>query len=602
MINKPPHTSVYRAIHKAPYLDDEELTSDFNVTDADELPPMPSSIPSGRSFDLLGSISDLNHQDAFRALHGQAVGSELSAQIAVSSSSVSSEVLFTPWNLGSTDSPGSSESLSIQIEHSTTSPPGASHMKSDTSLGSKQSLLAEDEAEFVVDATGPPAKTGSQAASKTEVLWQTEDPVLVLRNVTLMYADRLLLTALNLDVGRTGIYTIVCAESFYRRLLLTMLAGVSKGATVRLGGSALFAGESLGTKSYPQFCMVNASELVMTMRDYLSQGLEHDITTRIPIILSGTGLETLCEKMNERIHDLDTHECRAVALLRAALGSIPLLCIDDPLHGLTDEPLQSLVRLLRRVSSTRAVLLMESEPGPLFAIARGVAYYQDGRVLTHPQPQGMDTPAPKNDEEVQPEPVASIEIPVPPQNPAPSMRVQSVPISEQEQDPALQEQRSTANGQQGPRGFRWLVPGSLAGTPEPGILFDIDYDLELLKGAGITMLVTLTEQPLPEALLESHGLKSLYFPIVDMNVPSCRATESLCELVELAMGRGEVIAFHCKAGLGRTGTLLVSYLIWEGAPPAEALAVARSIEPGWVQSPIQEEYLFEFAQYCQRKK
>ena len=48
-------------------------------------------------------------------------------------------------------------------------------MKSDTSLGSKQSLLAEDEAEFVVDATGPPAKTGSQAASKTEVLWQTED-------------------------------------------------------------------------------------------------------------------------------------------------------------------------------------------------------------------------------------------------------------------------------------------------------------------------------------------------------------------------------------------------------------------------------------------
>jgi hypothetical protein len=33
------------------------------------------------------------------------------------------------------------------------------------------------------------------------------------------------------------------------------------------------------------------------------------------------------------------------------------------------------------------------------------------------------------------------------------------------------------------------------------------------------MLVTLTEQPIPETLLEPHGLKSLYFPIVDMNVP-----------------------------------------------------------------------------------
>ncbi len=159
-----------------------------------------------------------------------------------------------------------------------------------------------------------------------------------------------------------------------------------------------------------------------------------------------------------------------------------------------------------------------------------------------------------------------------------------------------------ASGQQGPRGFRWLVEGSLAGTPEPGILFDIDYDLTLLRSAGITMLVTLTEQPLPESLLETHGLKSLFFPIVDMNVPSCRATEDLCALVEIALERGEVIAFHCKAGLGRTGTLLVSYLIWEGAPPSEALEVARSIEPGWVQSSIQEQYLFEFAAYCQHKR
>ena len=61
------------------------------------------------------------------------------------------------------------------------------------------------------------------------------------------------------------------------------------------------------------------------------------------------------------------------------------------------------------------------------------------------------------------------------------------------------------------------------------------------------------------------------------------------------MERGEVIAFHRKAGLGRTGTLLVFYLIWEGAPPQEALEVARSIEPGWVQSDIQEQYLFSFA-------
>ena len=601
MINKPPHTSVYSFIHRIPPLDDEELTTDFNVTDADELPPMPSSIPSGRSFDLLGTLSERNQQAAFRALHEQPVDPDPSVQIAVSSRSASDESVLTPWIIGAPVSHASSESISIQIIQSNTSPPNISGLESDTSLGSRQSLLANAEAESSEDDAVSRPQLVTSATSSKELLWQTQKPLLALRNITLMYGDRLLVRELDLDIGSTGLYIIVCAESFCRRLLPMMLAGVIKGASVRLEGSALFAGEKLGTKSHPQLCTISASELLMTLREFLSHGQKDDLTTRIPKLLSGTGLEHLSQQMNECIHGLDTHACRAVALLRAALGTSPLLCLDDPLDGLADEPLQSLVNLVRRISATRAVLIMESEPGPFLTMARGVAYYQDGRIVTQSNPQGVATSASRNALGALADPLSPTTIPAPQQHPAPSMSVHSVPISGQEPEQPLLTPRPTTNGQQGPRGFRWLVPGSLAGTPEPGILFDIDYDLALLKGAGITTLVTLTEQPLPESLLESHGLKSLFFPIVDMNVPSCRATEDLCALVEMALNRGEVIAFHCKAGLGRTGTLLVSYLIWEGAPPAEALQVARSIEPGWVQSPIQEQYLFEFARYCQRK-
>lgn len=601
MVNKPPHRSVYSFIHKIPHLDDEELTTDFNVTDADELPPMPSSIPSGRSFDPLGTLSELNHQDAFRALHEQPVDPDPSVQIAVSSRSVNDESVSTPWVIGAPDPQASSESLSIQFTQSSASPPDVSSPESDISLGSRQSLLTNDEAECSEDDAVSGTQLGTSAKSSKEVLWQTQEPLLALRNITLMYGDRLLVRELDLDIGSTGLYIIVCAESFCRRLLPMMLAGVIKGATVRLEGSVLFAGEKLGTKSHPQLCTISASELLMTLREFFGHGQEDDITTRIPKLLSGTGLEHLSQQMHECIHGLDTYARRAVALIRAALGTSPLLCLDDPLDGLTDEPLHSLVSLVHRISATRAVLIMESEPGPFLTMARGVAYYQDGRIVTQSNPQGVVTSSSRKALGSLAEPLSPTTVPAPQQIPAPSMSVHSVPISEQELEQPHLTPRPTANGQQGPRGFRWLVPGSLAGTPEPGLLFDIDYDLALLKGAGITMLVTLTEQPLPESLLESHGLKSLFFPIVDMNVPSCRATEDLCALVEMALERGEVIAFHCKAGLGRTGTLLVSYLIWEGAPPAEALQVARSIEPGWVQSPIQEQYLFEFAQYCQRK-
>jgi atypical dual specificity phosphatase len=46
--------------------------------------------------------------------------------------------------------------------------------------------------------------------------------------------------------------------------------------------------------------------------------------------------------------------------------------------------------------------------------------------------------------------------------------------------------------------------------------------------------------------------------------------------------------------MGRTGTILASYLIWEGTNALDALETARSIEPRWVQSQVQVEFLSAF--------
>jgi atypical dual specificity phosphatase len=552
---------------------DNEATSDFNISDLGELPPTPTVAPSNRSFDVLGSLTDVSQQDAFRALYGFQRHSEVSLEIAMSSQDTPADAQSALPALATAADRPSSESLSIEWS-------GASDQEdlpslSRQSLGSRESLQVPlEEGEGWEPSTTP----------EPAIVWQSSSPLLMMRNVSLIHGQRVLVTELNLDISRDGIHIVICDERFCRRLLLAMLTATGSKGAVRMEGSMQWAEDAPSGR--PQLCMLHATELLLPLGEYLHRALESEATTRIDELLTTLQLEPLKEKMRWFLHDLEPYERRLVAILHASLRGSPLLCMDDPLDELQEEGASLLLRVLRQVAARQPILIMAPELGQLSTLTERVAWHHGNRLVTSIADGATESSVADDSESVSPPAVTPSESAVRPS-----------PLIDKPET-----HRQTGNGQQGPRGFRWLVEGKLAGTPEPGILFDIDYDLSLLRSAGVTMLVTLTEQPIPETLLEPHGLKSLYFPIVDMNVPSCRATEDLCSLVELALERGEVIAFHCKAGLGRTGTLLVSYLIWEGAPPAEALAVARTIEPGWVQSDIQEQYLFQFAEYCRSRR
>ena len=135
--------------------------------------------------------------------------------------------------------------------------------------------------------------------------------------------------------------------------------------------------------------------------------------------------------------------------------------------------------------------------------------------------------------------------------------------------------------------FGWVIPNVLAGSMGPLLAEELEY----LKDRGVKAIVRMERRTISG---EAVGLIDLAEFVPDFSPPTPAQMDRIIEFIDEQTEQGSPVAVSCRAGVGRTGTVLACYLIHRGHTAEEALQRVRGLRPGSVESPLQQEFVFRY--------
>jgi atypical dual specificity phosphatase len=415
-------------------------------------------------------------------------------------------------------------------------------------------------------------------------------PLLYLRDFGVCAGKRVLLSGIDLEVPHRGVLALMGPGSSGKSTLLRAMCGVlAADPAIRFRGEAYYRGRRLGVRGYPVLVRQKADILLGTVFDCLAGPLEsslpeRDKRLRIEVLLRYFGRTDLLPRLTDPVIDLDAASRRLLLLIRGVVGDPRLLCVDEPTADLGGDDAHRLLDCLAQIAKRHAVVFVTHNQQHARRIASSIALINDRTLVAQHETEDFfrcENPAVQTFVRTGGLPIGSD---------APFSWDE---VSESEIHPFVSELR-------GPVGFRWLEAGRLGGVPMPGVVKSIDEDLALLKTVGVRVVISLNEEA-PVAAIEDAGFVCVHRPFPDRGPPTLEVAVELCRMIADHVAAGVPVAVHCRAGLGRTGTILGCYLISRGTSASFALRHLRSVDPGWVQSATQEQFLTEFEQWLEQR-
>lgn len=442
--------------------------------------------------------------------------------------------------------------------------------------------------------------------------------VLSLRDFSARFGDRLILAGVDLDIGRSEIMVLMGPGGAGKSTLLRTICGLNDGHNSieitglceYLGGAERDCPKPVLVEQNPR--MMSADVFTFLAKDYpdRSSYTRSELKIRLSGELEVLGVGHFADRFHVELLSLSSADRRLLMLAEATMRRPALLCVDEPTVGLEDDEVERILAFLAAQKDERAVLMVTHNQRHGREISDYTALLAGGRIYEHlpteefffnPQSEaarsfvrtGGCTVASPN---ARPE---ELEAAYRDDPPFPRDRT-PIEVSSR-RFVGLDHKRTKAAKSEnlGPYGFHWMRPGKLAGTPMPGVVRSLQEDLKALKRVEISLLITLTIDPVDAEALAEAGIDNIHFPIVDMESPSLVEATHLCEVLDKRLEAGDVIAFHCRAGIGRTGTMLAAYEIWKGMSADDAFDAARRVHSRWVQSRKQRLFLTEFEHWLE---
>lgn len=143
-------------------------------------------------------------------------------------------------------------------------------------------------------------------------------------------------------------------------------------------------------------------------------------------------------------------------------------------------------------------------------------------------------------------------------------------------------------------GYNWIIPGKILAFRSPSTDTKVRNGLKgltpneyipLFQNIGVTTIIRLNKKNYDSEKFTRHGFQFYDMYFIDGSVPDINIVKDFIKIAE----EDGVVAVHCKAGLGRTGTLIGCYAMKHfGFTALEFIAWARLCRSGSVLGPQQQ--------------